>query len=215
LGSGSCSRTILIEGATFPPGPVMPHRFVGTLDGSTLTLTQPATPDRPGGVAHELDFPTPCEPPADGWRVRNPGRMSNNDWNALREAAEAEPDFAAFWIGSARVADGESVPATQNRVLNIAFTGDLERHRTELEAIWGGPLCVSQLPHTQKEVRDAAAAANAFAESKGIYVLGYGVEGVDTATLEVVSAPPGFEAALAKNVPGVSVRLDAQLKLVD
>jgi hypothetical protein len=38
-------------------------------------------------------------------------------------------------------------------ILNVQFTGDLERHEAELRARWGGPRCVTAAAHTEAELR--------------------------------------------------------------
>jgi hypothetical protein len=43
-------------------------------------------------------------------------------------------------------------------VQNVAFTGPVEPHRAQLEAIWGGPICVLQFEHGKGEL-DATQAA--------------------------------------------------------
>jgi hypothetical protein len=37
-------------------------------------------------------------------------------------------------------------------VLNVAFTGDLERHQAQLRSVWGGRLCVTRQQRTYREL---------------------------------------------------------------
>ena len=67
--------------------------------------------------------------------------------------ARQAPDFAGLWIDQPPPGDEpEAVPPPEQVVLNVAFTGDLERHETELRRVWAGPLCVSRLPRSYTEL---------------------------------------------------------------
>ncbi|HEY7137875.1 MAG TPA: hypothetical protein VIB48_22660 [Acidimicrobiia bacterium] len=52
---------------------------------------------------------------------------------------------------SITVARHRDTPAEQ--LYDFGFTGDLERHRADLQALWGGPIRVTQLPRTDAELR--------------------------------------------------------------
>jgi hypothetical protein len=137
---------------------------VGTWDGERLTLTEapreasigeePAPPER--------DLTAPCDPPAGGWAVRDPGRISMADQQAAADYANAQPGLAASWVDqsvnpaypgpgpmSSDVAMKLNDPSLM--VLVFAFTDDVDRHRAELEQRWGGMLCVTtgEVPRTE------------------------------------------------------------------
>jgi hypothetical protein len=74
-------------------------------------------------------------------------RAATTGYEALDAAvayAEAQPDYAAVWLDSS--------------ILNVKFTGNLERHERALRAIWGGALCVSMGERTAAEVEAIRAA---------------------------------------------------------
>jgi hypothetical protein len=129
---------------------------VGTWDGERLTLTE-APREASGGevpAAPEFDFTAPCDAPAGGWAVRDAAKISMTDSQAASDYANAQPDLAASWIDqsvnpaypgpgpmSSDVAMKLNDPSLM--VLVFAFTGDVDRHRSELEQRWGGMLCVT------------------------------------------------------------------------
>lgn len=122
---------------------------VGTYDGSTFAVESagPFVPPDTGSV----DFTPPCPEPAGGWVAADPGRTSEDDRNAVMHAAEAEDDSAGFWIDYT-VEPTEGPFGPDDIVVVAAFTGDLERHESDLRALWGGPLCVTQLERTSREL---------------------------------------------------------------
>jgi hypothetical protein len=130
------------------------YHVVGTYDGVALTLTEAATQSArstastPG--APIPDATTPCAEPPGGWGITDPARVrSFDDYTAMRSAAEASPDYAGIWID-------EKTPTQSSLVgfgiVNVAFTGNLDVHRRELAALWGGPICVVQRPHPYREL---------------------------------------------------------------
>ena len=91
----------------------------------------------------------------------------------MTAAANAAPDFAGTWVDvSVTVPRHGDTPAEQ--LYDFGFTGDVERHRAELQAIWGGPICVTQLPRTDAALRHIADELQldpAVARSLGLRVL--------------------------------------------
>jgi hypothetical protein len=108
-----------------------------------------------------------------GWTITDPHRLSNDDARAMTAAANAAPDFAGTWVDvSVTVPRHGDTPAEQ--LYDFGFTGDVERHRAELQAIWGGPICVTQLPRTDAALRHIADELQldpAVARSLGLRVL--------------------------------------------
>jgi hypothetical protein len=126
--------------------------LVGTYDGTSFTLTAPATKGRAATRPAAMpDFSTPCTAPAGGWNVVDASKVALADYLKLAPAAEAEPDFGGAWID--RPAGAGIVDDPKQDVMNFTFTGDLERHRAELAQIWGGPICVSQtdISHAERQ----------------------------------------------------------------
>jgi hypothetical protein len=128
---------------------------VGTYDGERFTVVATGPPQPP---AEEKGDPidTPCPEPEGGWAAPDPTRASEADRDAARRAAEAEPDFSGLWIDHVEEnPDPEKAEAYEPGyvILNVAFTGDVERHTAELRELWGGPLCVVQHERTYEELR--------------------------------------------------------------
>lgn len=122
---------------------------VGTYDGESFTVQEVGVYQPP--TSDSIDFTPPCPEPAGGWAVMDPARVSEADLQAVMLAAEGEPDSAGFWID---YLDERSETTRPERVIAIAaFTGDLERHETELREEWGGALCVTELERTQAELQ--------------------------------------------------------------
>lgn len=132
------------------------YRVVGTFDGDTFTLTEPAVVAGPDDWPDDglgTDFSTPCPEPEGGWPV---AAASGTD--AVRDYAEAQPDFAGLWLDYVDPpVDSYDLDAARpeydGAIVNVAFTGDLDRHRAELAARWDGPICVVQHDHTEADLR--------------------------------------------------------------
>lgn len=123
--------------------------LVGTYDGETFRVLDVGTyRPRP---SERRDFTPPCPEPSGGWAVLDPSRVSDADLQALMRASEGEPDSAGFWIDY--IEEPTESTSSGNVIAIAAFTGDLERHETELRGIWGGALCVAQHDRTEAELR--------------------------------------------------------------
>lgn len=135
---------------------------VGTYADGRFTLTEPpAAPQPPDESARESDFTSPCPVPAGGWTVVDPATATDVAQQAAAEHAAAEDDFAGLWVDQSinpALADGldpgEEMQANDptKLVLNVRFTGDLDRHERELRARWGGALCVSGADRTEADL---------------------------------------------------------------
>ncbi len=136
------------------------YLVVGTWDGERLHLTEPARADD-GQTGHQEaadtpDFTSPCPPPEGGWRPVDPARTTTDTFERVSALASAEPDFAGFWID--QPPNGNNEPTRV--IVNVRFTGDLERHERELREVWGGALCVSPAERTQDELNRVQDALN-------------------------------------------------------
>jgi len=128
------------------------YHLVGTYDGTTFTLTEPASEFQQSAPVPLPDFWTPCAAPAGGWSVVDPAKISLDDYTAFTTEAPSPPDYAGMWVDASTNVNGlAGVPI--NQVYTVAYTGDLDRHRSELAAIWGGPVCVIQRSRTEASLR--------------------------------------------------------------
>ena len=196
--------------------------LVGTFDGEVFHLTQhPAPPGpepRPQPMAQ-----SPCPPPADGWAVADPTRINEAGIEAANRYADAQPDLAAFWVswpnGVPETPPTWPAPTGQpsygTAVLNVAFTGDLDPHASELRARWGGALCVTRLTRTRsqlKAVSDDLLNHQTQAARAGVRLLGWGPDEIaNVVTAQVLIADPAAQRWVDQRYgPGV-VKLDGAL----
>jgi hypothetical protein len=130
------------------------YRLVGTWDGERLTLTEPPTAPRDGDgqVPPVGDYSTPCPTPVGGWRNVDPATATAAAQQAAIEYANTRPDLGALWFDAGAELADDLPGLPEPAVLNVAFTGDLERHERELRALYGGPLCVSEVERSQAEL---------------------------------------------------------------
>lgn len=139
------------------------YRVVGSYEDGVFTLTEPATAPDPSLAddGFEVDFTSPCPAPAGGWTVVDPATATDAGQQAATDYATAQDDYAGAWVDQSinpALADGldpgeEAVANDPTKlVLNVRFTGDLERHTEELRARWGGPLCVTAAEHRSSEL---------------------------------------------------------------
>jgi hypothetical protein len=148
------------------------YHLVGTYDGETFSVieTGPPQPQPPDG-GDPID--TPCPEPEGGWVAADPGRTTEADRQAATKAAGAEPDFAGLWVDYVDDFDPNATedPGTEGMILNVAFTGDIDRHTAELRQVWGGPLCVVQHTRTEAELHRIQKDLEPSADEIGIQVL--------------------------------------------
>jgi hypothetical protein len=168
------------------------HRYAmaeitGTTDGVTFRLTEPpAPPDSSKGPARaSWRPPVPCDEPAGGWTVVDPARTSSADLEAAVAAIQALPDLVDHWTVEPAAADATSAVGTTatsarpdgthevgDRLLVVQFSGDMERHRQVIEALWGGPLCVAQRqPYRWTGSEAFAVLTSAEARAAGVWAL--------------------------------------------
>jgi hypothetical protein len=135
------------------------YSLVGTYDGTTFHLVSP-----PGPPTSRTPAPEPG--PACVSPVGKAGSLSDDDSAALTAYVRADKEFAGIWW-------------TEPGVMNVAFTGSVDRHRHDLTSRWDVPLCVvaaertyAELERLQADVDSHYAAANA----AGVHVLSDGIE---------------------------------------
>lgn len=137
------------------------YTVVGAWDGAALTLTEtPSTPERADHARPDGErFATPCRAPEGGWQVVDEATATDAAMNEAIAYARAQPDVGGVWV------DQSINPAAQQEeiaeramndptklVLNLSFTGDLERHEARVREVWGGALCVSRAPAAAAEL---------------------------------------------------------------
>jgi hypothetical protein len=148
------------------------YHLIGTYDGESFRVMETAPPQpEPGDDGDPID--TPCPEPEGGWVAADPSRTTEADRQAATKAAGAELDFAGLWVDYVDEFDPDAPedPGTEGLILNVAFTGDLDRHTTELRELWGGPLCVVQHTRTEAELHRIQKDLEPSADEIGIQVL--------------------------------------------
>lgn len=156
-----------VEGAESAGGTTWgTYTLVGTWDGAALTLTEPPrAPEPPTDPGAADRFRSPCPVPEGGWQVVDPATATDEALDRAVEHARSQPDVGGVWL------DQSMNPATSEEgmndptrlVLNVTFTGDLERHEAELRERWGGALCVSGAERSAAELARVRAEAEAAA----------------------------------------------------
>jgi hypothetical protein len=152
-----------VEGAETANGTTWgSFHVVGTYVDGTFTLTEPPGPPEPPDSS-DPDFSSPCPEPEGGWAVVDPALATEASLQEAQAYASAQPDHAVLWVDrsidplSPEERDQRAAEGIEDElvlvILNVAFTGDLERHEVELRRRWGGALCVSRAEHTAAELR--------------------------------------------------------------
>jgi len=184
----------------------------GTYDGTTFTVLDAGPPVDEGPRADPVEW-TRCPEPEGGWVVVDPSRAGDADVQAASRAAEAEVDFAGVWVDT--VDEGPAAGAT---ILNVAFTGDLERHEAEIREVWGGPLCLQEHERSFAELRriQRELGTEGVAAELGLQTTWSDIDVVDnTVVLGVVVGGADAEATLAERYGEGTVELFPALVPVD
>ncbi|GAA0899818.1 hypothetical protein [Virgisporangium aurantiacum] len=129
--------------------------LIGTVDGTTFRLTEPAraATDDDRGLFRQRLWPgssIPCPTPAGGWRPVDPARTTHEAFAAAYGMVNAQPDYAGSWLGRLTPPDGTNDP--DKVVLVVRFTGDLARHEVEIRAAYGGAICVTAAERSMAEL---------------------------------------------------------------
>lgn len=189
------------------------YHVVGTYDGASFTVLEVGQPEEP--VPGEGDtIGTPCTEPDGGWVAVDPARTTEPDMQAARRTAQAEPDFAGLWIDYITPEPDPEHPGPF--VLNVAFTGTLERHRAELRDLWGGPLCVIRHERTYAELRRIQdELSGGVAKELGLHLLWTDTDVVhDQVEIGAVVIDPETQAALDSLYGAGAVRVSVALQPV-
>jgi hypothetical protein len=183
------------------------YHLVGTFDGTSFTVTEPPRPPTVGSFEPPPDFSPPCSPPPGGWPKIS---TQLGAYQAFVSAAQSPPDFAGMWV------DQQSQVGDPGRdVMTVAYTGNVERHRAELSAIWNGPVCVTQRARSVAALLQIQRELPGVGQGLGLKNLSSAVDPVrDRVEVTVFVADPAAQQALDRRFgPGVVV-LTGQLKPV-
>ena len=191
------------------------YLLVGTFDGETLRLTEPARMDGGGGGRSGGDsLVTPCPEPPEGWQPVDPGRATGKAFRDAMRRARATDGFGDLWID-------QQIPPKQltewnsndpkRFVLNIATTGDVGAMESGVREVWGGSLCVSQSPRSAAEL---AAIRRSLSEIPGLLTVGSNGR-AGQVEVGLVLATEELQAKLDERYGEGAVRLFGQLEPID
>jgi hypothetical protein len=196
---------------------------IGTYDGQHFTITETPTPYvAPEPTPRPPPATTPCPPPADGWGVVDAATATYEAQDAAVGYAQAQPDHVAVWVDSSMnpahaMKDSEITADTLSMlndptklIVNVRFTGGLERHEQALRAIWGGALCVSSGARTSAELESLRAALHTELDP-----LGSSVDGRAGQVVLHVIVDDGLQAELDQRHGSGLVQVHALLTPVD
>ena len=110
------------------------YQVLGTYDGAAFTVLGVSARETPAPDPGD-PFAAPCPAPAGGWVAVDPEQASEKDRIEAMRLARGEPDFAGIWIDY--LADDLNEEDPGPYVLNVAFTGHIDRHEVELRTAWG------------------------------------------------------------------------------
>ena len=144
---------------------------VGHFDGPEFTIAETHTPtdDDLARLRPTYKQPqTPCPEPAGGWLAQAANApIDGIEVNSrVGEYVASQPDFAALWVDQTinpawndpvAMQDPTALNDPRKLIVVATFTGDLERHETELRQLWPGALCVGLAAISQHDL-DAIAA---------------------------------------------------------
>jgi hypothetical protein len=188
------------------------YQVTGTYDGKVLTPTEPPGPAKYSESAIEIK--SACPEPAGGWQRPDPKRANHDQLARANTAAQAQPDFAGLWIVDPNKPVGERQDMSQV-ILNVAFTGDLERHTKELRKHWGGALCVVQRARTEAELIKIQESLQPILTELGLVFLGSSGDVVaGVVRVDVVFADASQQAKLDEKFGAGVVLLTSRLRPV-
>lgn len=175
------------------------YHLVGTWDGTTLTLTEPPSAPVRGADPEPWPLPNtnpPCPEPPGGWPS---GAVTLQEWMDFRSRIQEPADYAGSWVKQQT-----AVADPTKDIMTIAYTGDPDAHRAEIEAFWPNPICVIQHPRTLTDLRSIADEVLR-SDSPAPSFIGGGVDEIGgVVRIDVIAATPEAQAALDQRYgPGV------------
>ncbi len=134
------------------------YRVHGTYADGALTLTREPSEPEPfdeDAAAEESRFTTPCPEPAGGWFPEGRTKIGERDRSRAIGVARRDASFGDLWVDQRPV--GEPTEETMNDparlILNVSVTGGVAAMQSRLREVWGGALCVSEVRHTNQELK--------------------------------------------------------------
>ena len=127
------------------------YHLIGTYDGEAFTVEETGPPRQPDESPDD-EIVTPCPEPDGGWQTTDPSRATEAHLETISAGIADEPDHAGLWIDYLGDPPTEESSNAGRIVLTVAVTGDVERHRSEISEVWGGPLCVVEFERTHAEL---------------------------------------------------------------
>lgn len=128
-------------------------RLTGMYDGRRLTLTEPPFPVEVEGKRVPADAPTGTACPDAG-----DGAFTTDQRAAAVAYSYAQSDLGKLWMSD------------HERVLNVAFAGDLPRHEQAIRALYPGPLCVVETPASAAELEVVRRRLHADADLEALHL---------------------------------------------
>lgn len=186
--------------------------IVGTYDGTKITITEAPTKAHAQTPLILPDYTTPCPTPPGGWKVVDRSKFTLDDYNAFANAARTQPDSAGLWLDSKTPVDGKN-DLFPEQVLNVAFTGDLDAHRAQLRALWGGPFCVLHHDRSMAALQQIQEALNgAVGRDLGLQDRSASIDEVNNdINFDVLVATPAAQTALDQRYGAGLVHLHGRL----
>lgn len=178
------------------------YHLIGTYDGDVFTVLTSGPPEAPDEAAGD-PIDTPCAEPAGGWTAVDPRRSSGRHSDRGAQMAEKEPDFGGVWVD---YFDDEII-------LNVAFTGSLERHERELREVWGGALCLTKRDRSHAELEEIRKEVSAHPDLDVLWSSTVDNEG--TVEIGVVAIDDATRAEIDERYGPGTVQIDARLRPVE
>lgn len=138
--------------------------LTGTFDGRSIAVTDvvPAAEWDPIESRDEESFGTPCAEPAGGWAPIDPATTTDRTQQQAIRIANQLPSYAGLWVDQSINPAHDEDPGglewemrlndPQLLILNVAVTGDVAEAEAAIREVWGGALCVSEAPYTDREL---------------------------------------------------------------
>jgi hypothetical protein len=188
------------------------YHVVGRYEGETFAVTDVgAYEEDRSDFGTDPDFTSPCHEPARGWTGLD--QATQEEARPAHAYARSQADYVTSWVTHLDPAAMEFGPV----IVNAVFTGERQRHESEIRKVWDGPLCVVErdVP-TARELARIRKEAEAGLDELGLRMLwsaGPAVEPVIEIGVVVDIEGKGQSALDARFGPGV-VRLLPALKLI-
>lgn len=147
------------------------YAVVGTYDGTTFTLTEPAAEWNPASAAGDgassdvVDrFVTRCPEPDGGWRPVDVVTATEEAMQRAMEVSAEQAGYGGLWIDQNVPADTppEQLNDPLRLVLNVITTGELGEMERAVREVWGGALCVTKAVRAEADLLRVQQELNGF-----------------------------------------------------